>query len=153
MIVKADTQGSVEAICESLSKIESNKVDLEVIHNAVGTVTESDVHLAASSQAVILGFHTRVDKTAPDAAKQHGVQIKQYKIIYELIDEMKDAMAGLLEPIEKTVVTGTAEIRQLFPLSKGGNVAGCMVTDGHIKRGKVRVMRGEKNSLPARSIP
>lgn len=144
VIVKADTQGSVEAICESLSKIESNKVDLEVIHNAVGAVTESDVHLAASSQAVILGFHTRVDKTAPEAAKQHGVQIKQYKIIYELIDEMKDAMAGLLEPIEKIVVTGTAEIRQLFPLSKGGNVAGCMVTDGHIKRGKVRVMRGEK---------
>lgn len=144
VIVKADTQGSVEAICESLSKIESDKVDLEVIHNAVGTVTESDVHLAASSQGVILGFHTRVDKTAPDAAKQHGVQIKQYKIIYELIDEVKDAMAGLLEPIEKTVVVGTAEIRQLFPLSKGGNVAGCMVTDGTIKRGKVRVMRGEK---------
>ena len=144
VIVKADTQGSVEAICESLSKIESDKVNLELIHNAVGTVTESDVHLAASSQAVILGFHTRVDKTAPDAAKQHGVQIKQYKIIYELIDEMKDAMAGLLEPIEKTVVMGTAEIRQLFPLSKGGTVAGCMVTDGHIKRGKVRVMRGEK---------
>ena len=94
-----------------------------------------------------------MDKTAPDAAKQHGVQIKQYKIIYELIDEMKDAMAGLLEPIEKTVVMGTAEIRQLFPLSKGGTVAGCMVTDGHIKRGKVRVMRGEKNSLPDRSTP
>ena len=144
VIVKADTQGSVEAIVESLSKIESDKVALEVIHHAVGTVTESDVHLAAGSQAVILGFHTRVDKTAPDAAKQHGVQIKQYKIIYELIDEVKDAMAGLLEPIEKTVVIGTAEVRQLFPLSKGGNVAGCMVTDGHINRGNVRVLRGEK---------
>jgi translation initiation factor IF-2 len=144
IIVKADTQGSVEAIVESLSKIESEKVTLEVIHHAVGTVTESDVHLAAGSQAVILGFHTRVDKTAPDAAKQHGVQIKQYKIIYELIDEVRDAMAGLLEPIEKIVVVGTAEVRQLFPLSKGGNVAGCMVTDGHIKRGNVRVMRGDK---------
>ena len=144
VIVKADTQGSVEAIVESLSKIESEKVSLEVIHHAVGTVTESDVHLAAGSQAVILGFHTRVDKTAPDAAKQHGVQIKQYKIIYELIDEIKDAMAGLLDPIEKTIVIGTAEVRQLFPLSKGGNVAGCMVTDGHIKRGNVRVMRGDK---------
>ena len=144
VIVKADTQGSVEAIVESLSKIESEKVVLEVIHSAVGTVTESDVHLAAGSQAVVLGFHTRIDKTAPDAAKTHGVQIKQYKIIYELIDEVKDAMAGLLEPIEKTVVIGTAEVRQLFPLSKGGNVAGCMVTDGHIKRGNVRVMRGNK---------
>ncbi|MDG2214871.1 MAG: translation initiation factor IF-2, partial [Verrucomicrobiota bacterium] len=135
---------SVEAIVESLSKIESEKVSLEVIHHAVGTVTESDVHLAAGSQAVILGFHTRVDKTAPDTAKQHGVQIKQYKIIYELIDEIKDAMAGLLDPIEKIVVIGTAEVRQLFPLSKGGNVAGCMVTDGHIKRGNVRVMRKDK---------
>ena len=144
VIVKADTQGSVEAIVESLTKIESEKVDMEVIHSAVGTVTESDVHLAAGSQAVILGFHTRVDKTAPDAAKAHGVQIKQYKIIYELIDEVKDAMAGLLDPIEKTIVIGTAEVRQLFPLSKGGHVAGCMVTDGHIKRGNVRVMRGNK---------
>jgi len=143
-IVKADTQGSVEAIVESLSKIESDKVDLEVIHSAVGAVTESDVNLAASSAAVILGFHTRVDKTAPDAAKQHGVQIKQYKIIYELIDEVKDAMAGLLEPEEKVEINGTAEVRQLFPLSKGGVVAGCMVTDGRIERAKVRVVRGNK---------
>ena len=144
VIVKADTQGSTEAIVESLGKIESDKVSLEVIHNAVGTVSESDVNLAASSAAVILGFHTRVDKGAPDVAKHHGVQIKQYKIIYELIDEVKDAMAGLLEPEEKQVVIGTAEVRQLFPLSKGGTVAGCMVTDGRINRGEVRVMRGNK---------
>jgi translation initiation factor IF-2 len=145
VIVKADTQGSTEAIVESLGKIESDKVDLEVIHSAVGTVSESDVNLAASSAAVILGFHTRVDKGAPDVAKHHGVQIKQYKIIYELIDEVKDAMAGLLEPEEKQVVIGTAEVRQLFPLSKGGTVAGCMVTDGRINRGQVRVMRKDKS--------
>jgi len=144
VIVKADTQGSTEAIVESLGKIESDKVNLEVIHSAVGTVSESDVNLAASSSAVILGFHTRVDKGAPDIAKHHGVQIKQYKIIYELIDEVKDAMAGLLDPDEKQVVIGTAEVRQLFPLSKGGVVAGCMVTDGRINRGKVRVMRKDK---------
>jgi len=144
VIVKADTQGSAEAIVESLRKIESDKVSLEVIHSAVGTVSESDVNLAASSSAVILGFHTRVDKGAPDVAKHHGVQIKQYKIIYELVDEVKDAMAGLLDPEEKQVVIGTAEVRQLFPLSKGGTVAGCMVTDGRINRGQVRVMRGNK---------
>ena len=144
VIVKADTQGSCEAIVESLGKIESNKVSLDVIHGAVGTVSESDVNLAASSQAVILGFHTRIDKGAPDIAKHHGVQIKQYKIIYELVDEVKDAMAGLLDPEEKQVVIGTAEVRQLFPLSKGGVVAGCMVTDGRINRSKVRVMRGDK---------
>jgi|TARA_B110000495_G_C23039234_1_gene622160 translation initiation factor IF-2 len=144
VIVKADTQGSAEAIVESLSKIESDKVELEVIHSAVGTVSESDVNLAASSGAVILGFHTRIDKGAPDIAKHHGVQIKPYKIIYELIDEVKDAMAGLLDPLEKQIVIGTAEVRQLFPLSKGGVVAGCMVTDGRINRGQVRVMRKDK---------
>ncbi|MFP6902181.1 MAG: translation initiation factor IF-2 [Verrucomicrobiia bacterium] len=144
VIVKADTQGSAEAIVDSLGKIESDKVKLEVIHSAVGTVSESDVNLAASSGAVILGFHTRIDKGAPDIAKHHGVQIKPYKIIYELIDEVKDAMAGLLDPLEKQVVIGTAEVRQLFPLSKGGVVAGCMVTDGRINRGQVRVMRKDK---------
>ena len=144
VIVKADTQGSAEAIVDSLGKIESDKVELEVIHSAVGTVSESDVNLAASSGAVILGFHTRIDKGAPDIAKHHGVQIKPYKIIYELIDEVKDAMAGLLDPLEKQVVIGTAEVRQLFPLSKGGVVAGCMVTDGRINRGQVRVMRKDK---------
>ena len=144
VIVKADTQGSCEAIGESLGKIESDKVSLDVIHSAVGTVSESDVNLAASSQGVVLGFHTRVDKGAPEIAKHHGVQIKQYKIIYELVDEVMDAMAGLLDPDEKQVVIGSAEVRQLFPLSKGGVVAGCMVTDGRINRSKVRVMRGDK---------
>ncbi len=144
VIIKTDTQGSCEAIVESLRKIESDKVSLDVIHSAVGTVSESDVNLAASSQAVILGFHTRVDKGAPDIAKHHGVQIKQYKIIYELVDEVKAAMAGLLDPEEKQVVIGTAEVRQIFPLSKGGVVAGCMVTDGRINRSTVRVMRGDK---------
>ena len=144
VIVKADTQGSCEAIVESLGKIESDKVSLDIIHSAVGTVSESDVNLAASSQGVVLGFHARVDKSAPEIAKHHGVQIKQYKIIYELVDEVKDAMAGLLDPDEKLVVIGTAEVRQLFPLSKGGVVAGCMVNDGRINRTKVRVMRGDK---------
>lgn len=141
VVVKADTQGSVEAIVEALKKIESDKVSLEIIHSAVGTITESDVSLASASDAIILGFHTRIDNGVSDAAKREGVQIKLYAIIYELIDEVKDAMAGLLDPIIKEVVIGSAEVRKVFELSKGGNVAGCMVSSGRIVRGKVRVMR------------
>ncbi|MDB6110206.1 MAG: infB [Pedosphaera sp.] len=141
IVVKADTQGSVEAIVEALNKIESDKVSLEVIHSAVGTITESDVSLASASDAVILGFHTRIDNGVSDVAKREGVQIKLYAIIYELIDQVKEAMTGLLDPILKDVVVGSAEVRKIFDLSKGGPVAGCMVTMGRIVRGKVRVMR------------
>jgi translation initiation factor IF-2 len=141
VVVKADTQGSVEAIVEALKKIESDKVSLNVLHSAPGTITESDVLLAATSKAVVLGFHTRIDNGVPDVAKREGVQIKQYTIIYELIDEVKDAMSGLLEPVLKEVVTGAAEVRQVFTLSKGGKVAGCMVTSGRITKGKIRVVR------------
>jgi translation initiation factor IF-2 len=141
VIVKADTQGSVEAIVSELNKIESDKVKMEVIHDAVGTITESDVALAAASKAVILGFHTRIDTGVNDKAKHHGVQIKLYAIIYELVDEVKAGMAGLLDPLLKEVVTGSAEVRKIFELSKGVPVAGCMVTLGRIVRGKVRVRR------------
>jgi translation initiation factor IF-2 len=141
VVVKADTQGSVEAIVEALNKIESDKVALEVIHSAVGTITESDVSLASASSAVILGFHTRIDNGVSDSAKREGVQIKLYSIIYELIDEVKVSLAGLLDPILKDVVLGSAEVRKIFDLSKGGPVAGCMITAGRIVRGKVRVMR------------
>jgi len=141
VVVKADTQGSVEAIVEALKKIESDKVSLEVIHSAVGTITESDVSLASASTAVILGFHTRIDNGVSDVAKREGVQIKLYAIIYELIDQVKESLAGLLDPILKDVVVGSAEVRKIFDLSKGGPVAGCMVTAGRIVRGKVRVMR------------
>ncbi len=141
IVVKADTQGSVEAIVEALKKIETDKVGLEVIHSAVGTITESDVSLASASHAVILGFHTRIDNGVSDIAKREGVQIKLYAIIYELIDQVKEAMTGLLDPVLKDVVVGSAEVRKVFALSKGIPVAGCMVTVGRIVRGKVRVMR------------
>ena len=141
VVVKADTQGSVEAIVEALKKIESDKVSLEVIHSAVGTITESDVALASASDAVILGFHTRVDSGVADKAKHEGVQIKLYAIIYELIDQVKEAMAGLLEPLLKDTTIGVAEVRKVFDLSKGNPVAGCMVTSGRIVKGKVRVRR------------
>jgi translation initiation factor IF-2 len=140
-VVKADTQGSVEAIVEALKKIESDKVSLEILHSDVGTITENDVALASASKAVILGFHTRVDSTAAEKSKHAGVQIKLYAIIYELIDEVKAAMAGLLDPVVKETIVGSAEVRQIFELSKGVPVAGCSVTAGRVARGKVRVRR------------
>jgi translation initiation factor IF-2 len=141
IVVKADTQGSVEAIVDALRKIDSEKVSLEVIHSAVGTITESDVALASASDAVILGFHTRIDSGVADKAKHEGVQIKLYAIIYELIDQVKEAMAGLLEPLLKDITVGAAEVRKIFALSKGAPVAGCMVVSGRIVKGKVRVRR------------
>lgn len=141
VVIKADTQGSVEAIVDSLRKIDSSKVALEVIHSGVGSVTESDILLAAASKAIVLGFHSRIDSTAAEVAKREGVQVKLYAIIYELIDQVKEAMAGLLEPVYKEVVTGSADVRKVFALSKGGNVAGCVVSSGRIVKGKMRVMR------------
>ena len=141
VVVKADTQGSVEAIVEALNKIESDKVSLEIIHSDVGTITENDVALASASSCIILGFHTRLDSTAAEKAKHAGVQIKLYAIIYELIDQVKEAMAGLLDPLVREVVMGSAEIRKVFELSKGVPVAGCMIASGRIVKGKVRVRR------------
>jgi translation initiation factor IF-2 len=141
IVVKADAQGSVEAIVDALKKVDSTKVALDIIHSAVGSITESDVLLASASKAIVLGFHTRIDTGVSDVAKREGVQIKLYAIIYELIDEVKEAMAGLLEPIVREIVSGAAEVRKIFALSKGGNVAGCVVTTGRIVKGKVRVQR------------
>ena len=141
LIIKADTQGSVEAIVDSINKIESDMVQSEVIHSGVGSVSESDATLASASDAVILGFHAKIDTGVGEVAKREGVEIKLYAIIYELIDEVKEAMAGLLDPLLKDVVTGQAEVRRIFDLSKGGNVAGCAVTSGKIVRGKMRVVR------------
>ena len=141
VVVKADTQGSVEAIVDALAKIETDKVNLEVIHSDVGAVTENDVALASASQGIILGFHTRVDSTAALKAKHANVQIKLYSIIYELIDDVKAGMTGLLDPLSKEVIVGSAEVRQVFELSKGMPVGGSMVTLGRIVRGKVRVRR------------
>ena len=144
IVVKADTQGSVEAIVDALKKIESEKVTLEIIHSAVGTVTESDVILASASKAVVLGFHSRVDSSALEAARREGVQIKLYSIIYELIDEVRDAMAGLLDPIINEIPQGQAEVSQVFNLSRAGSVAGCKVTQGRVIKGRCRVVRGKE---------
>ena len=141
LVLKCDTQGSVEALSAALKQIESKKVDLEMIHAGVGPISESDILLASASSAVVVGFNTKVENMAVSAAKSEGVQIKLYSIIYELLDQIKDAMAGLLEPEFRETVLGHAEVKQVFELSKG-IVAGCLVTDGRIARtGRARVIR------------
>src|SRR5207237_813389 len=139
--LKCDTQGSVEAISAALNQIESNKIELNLIHAAVGPISESDILLASASNAVVVGFNVKVENMAVTAAKREGVQIKLYSIIYELIDQIKEAMAGLLEPEHRETVIGHAEVKQVFQLSKG-IVAGCLVTDGRIARtGRARILR------------
>jgi translation initiation factor IF-2 len=141
IVLKADTQGSVEAIANALKQIESKKVDLEIIHSAVGPISESDILLASASDAVVVGFNVKVETMAVPAAKREGVQVKLYSIIYELLDQIKDAMAGLLEPELRETVIGHAEVKQIFQLSKG-IVAGCLVTDGRIARAaRARILR------------
>ena len=141
LILKCDVQGSAEAISASLNQIESKKIDLEIIHTGIGPITESDVLLATASNAVIVGFNVKTENQAAAAAKREGVQIKLFSIIYELIDQVKEAMVGMLDPEVRESVLGHAEVRQVFDLSKG-TVAGCYVTDGRIVRnGRARVLR------------
>ncbi len=141
VILKGDVQGSVEAIVGSLSKIESKKIDLEVVHAAVGPISESDILLAKASQAIVIGFNTKTDNSAANAAKREGIQIKLFSIIYELIDQVKDAMVGLLDPELRETQLGTAVVKQVFKLSKFP-VAGCSVSNGRIVRNaRARVVR------------
>ncbi|RME94391.1 MAG: translation initiation factor IF-2 [Verrucomicrobia bacterium] len=146
VFIKADTQGSVEAITDALKQIKSDKVSLDIVSSGVGNISETDVLLASASKAIILGFHSKVDHAAAEAAKREGVEIRLYAIIYELIDEVRRVMAGLLEPKREEITTGVAEVRKIFELSKGGHVAGCAVTSGRIIRGKARVIR-RKNRI------
>ncbi len=141
IVVKSDVQGSLEAIVSSLKDIPQKKISLEIIHAAVGPITDSDVLLSSASNAIIIGFNTKTENTAAQAAKREGVQIKLYSIIYELLDQVREAMSGLLEPELREAVIGHAEVRQVFDLTKG-KVAGCMVTDGRIARtARARVLR------------
>jgi translation initiation factor IF-2 len=141
IVLKCDAQGSLEALVGALKQIESKKVDLEIIHSAVGPISESDILLASASDAVVIGFNVKVEAMAVPAAKREGVQIKLYSIIYELLDQIKDAMAGLLEPELRETIIGHAEVKQIFQLSRG-IVAGCLVTNGRIARAaRARVLR------------
>jgi len=141
IVLKCDAQGSVEALVGALKQIESKKVDLEIIHSAVGPISESDILLASASSAVVIGFNIKVESMAVSAARREGVQVKLYSIIYELIDQIKEAMAGLLDPEHRETVIGHAEVKQVFQLSRG-IVAGCLVTDGRVARvARARVLR------------
>ncbi|MDO4693717.1 MAG: translation initiation factor IF-2 [Eikenella sp.] len=142
VIIKADVQGSYEALAGSLQKLSTDEVKVSVLHSGVGGITESDVNLAIASGAFIIGFNVRADGSARKLAESEDVEIRYYNIIYDAIDDVKAAMSGMLAPEQKEQQTGTVEIRQVITVSKVGNIAGCMVTDGVVKRdSKVRLIR------------
>jgi len=155
LIVKADVQGSQEALAHALQKLSTDEVKVNIIHAAVGGISESDVNLASASKAVIIGFNTRADASARKAAENTGVDIRYYNIIYDAVDEVKAALSGMLAPEKKENAIGLVEIRQVFRISRVGSVAGCYVLDGLVRRGsQVRLLRdnvviwtGELDSL------
>jgi translation initiation factor IF-2 len=134
IIVKADVQGSSEVLGDTLAKLSDDKVKVRIIHSGVGAINESDVLLATASNAIIIGFNVRPDRNAADVAERESVEIRLHSVIYNVVDEMKKAMAGLLEPTFKEVRIGSAEVRETFRTPKFGTIAGCMVTDGRITR-------------------
>lgn len=142
VIVKGDVDGSIEALSDSLLKLSTEEVQVNIIHKAVGQISESDVLLASASDAIIIGFQVRPSGGARKIAEAEEIEIRLYSIIYDAINELKDAMEGLLEPTEKDVITGNIEVREVFKISKVGTVAGCYVTDGFVKRNnQIRLIR------------
>ncbi len=155
LVVKADVQGSCEAIAHALGKLSTGEVKVNIIHSGVGAISETDINLALASKAIVIGFNTRADAAARKLAEASGVDVRYYNIIYEMVDEIRAALSGMLAPEKKESIIGMVEIRQVFHISKVGTVAGCYVTEGMIKRGsQVRVLRnnvvihtGELDSL------
>ena len=142
IIIKADVQGSQEALAASLLKLTNEEIRVQLVYGAVGGISESDVNLAIASKAVIIGFNTRADAGARKLAENNGIEIRYYNIIYDAVDELKAAMSGMLTPDKKEEVIGMAEIRQVFRISKIGSIAGCMVTNGVIRRNaRLRLLR------------
>ena len=142
IILKGDVDGSVEALSNSFSKLSTEEIQINIIHKGVGAITETDVMLASASDAIIIGFNVRPAGNARQLADKEEIDIRNYSIIYDAIDDLKDAMEGMLSPEVKEEITGTAEIREIFKISKVGSIAGCMVTDGKIFRNsKVRLIR------------
>ena len=142
IVVKGDVDGSIEALSDSLIKLSTEKIQVNVIHKAVGQISESDVTLAAASDAIIVGFQVRPSKAARALAEQEGVDIRLYSVIYDTIEEIKSAMEGMLAPETKEEVTANLEVRQVYHITKVGTVAGAFVTSGKVQRSnKVRVIR------------
>jgi len=145
IIMKADVQGSVEPIKDSIERLQTDKVQVKLVHSGAGNVTETDVMLAVASQGLVVAFNTGIDVGAQRMADAEGVDIRNYKIIYDLIDDVEKALKGMLEPEYIEVIDGHAEVREVFSAGKKGGVAGSYVLDGKIKRGaKVRLKRGNK---------
>jgi translation initiation factor IF-2 len=143
LIIKADVQGSYEGLAHALTKLSTEEVRVNIVHTGVGGITESDINLALASKAVVIGFNTRADAAARKLAENSGVDLRYYNIIYEAVDDVKAAINGMLAPERKESVVGTVEVRNVFRISKVGTVAGCMVTDGVVRRGSsVRLIRG-----------
>ncbi|CAA2143605.1 translation initiation factor IF-2 [Hyphomicrobium sp. ghe19] len=142
LVVKGDVQGSLEAIVGALKKVGNDEVEARLVHSGVGGITESDIALAAAAKAVVIGFNVRANAQAKQAADAQGVEIRYYNIIYDLVDEVKAAMSGLLAPTKREIFLGYATIKQVFTITKAGKVAGCVVTEGKVERGaKVRLLR------------
>jgi translation initiation factor IF-2 len=142
IILKGDVDGSVEALSDSFSKLSTEEIQINIIHKGVGAITESDVLLASASDAIIIGFNVRPQGNAKQLAEKEEIDIRNYSIIYDAIDDLKDAMEGMLSPEMKEEITGTAEIREIFKVSKVGTIAGCMITDGKIFRNSsIRLIR------------
>jgi translation initiation factor IF-2 len=145
LILKADVQGSLEPIVNSLERLGTEDLQVRVLHQGIGNVSESDVMLASASQAIIIGFHVDVDEAARRLAVQDGVSIRRYTIIYDLVDDVDKALKGMLEPVYEKVVIGHAEVRAVFPIRRRGKIAGCYVTDGEVARNAwVRILRDEQ---------
>ncbi|HCN72723.1 MAG TPA: translation initiation factor IF-2, partial [Pusillimonas sp.] len=142
LIVKTDVQGSQEALVQSLLKLSTDEVRVQVVHAAVGGISESDVNLAIASNAVIIGFNVRAEQSAKKLAENNGIDLRYYNIIYDAIDDVRKAMSGMLAPEQREEVIGSVDIRDVFTISKVGNIAGCMVTDGVVRRdAQVRLLR------------
>ncbi|MEM7108371.1 MAG: EF-Tu/IF-2/RF-3 family GTPase, partial [Bacteroidota bacterium] len=142
VIVKGDVDGSVEALSDSLLKLSTDEIQVNIIHKGVGQISESDVLLASASDAVIVGFQVRPSGQAKKTAESEEIEIRLYSIIYDAINDVKDAMEGMLDPEVEEVIVGNVEVREVFKISKVGTVAGCMVTDGYIKRNNpIRLIR------------
>jgi translation initiation factor IF-2 len=155
LIVKSDVQGSQEALASAMQKLSTEEVKVNIVHAAVGAITESDINLAIASKAVVIGFNVRADQSAKRLAEGNGIDLRYYNIIYDAVDDVKNAMQGMLAPERRENVIGLVEIRQVFKVSRLGNIAGCMVVEGLVRRGaSVRLLRdnvvvwtGELDSL------
>jgi translation initiation factor IF-2 len=155
MIIKADVQGSQEALTHAMQRLSTEEVKVQIVHGAVGGITESDVNLAVASKAVVIGFNVRADQAARKLAEANGIDIRYYNIIYDAVDEVKLAMSGMLAPEKREEIIGLVQIREIFTVSRIGNIAGCMVSEGVIRRGaRIRLLRdsvvlwtGELDSL------